>query len=257
MEEKMIKVILNGCCGKMGNAIVESVSKCSDIEIVSGIDKHKNDYYKFPIYDSIEKCKEDADVIIDFSRPDSIADLLNFAKRRNIPIIICTTGFSKEQEELIHSFSKSIPVFKSSNMSIGINLLSGILKKVSGILYNDFDIEIIEAHHNQKVDSPSGTALMLYNSIKDSVKEDLPISYGRKGISKRKKDEIGMHSIRGGTIAGTHEVLFAGRDEIIEFKHEALSRNIFAVGALKAVRFVADKKPGFYTMDDVISELIK
>ncbi len=252
----MVKIILNGCSGKMGRAVSQTADSFPDLTIVSGIDKQViNSTY--PIFQNILECPVEADVILDFSRPDTLNDLLKFAKGKKLPLIICTTGFTKEQEQAIEESSKEIAIFRSANMSIGINVINNILKQVSSLLYKDFDIEIIEKHHNQKVDSPSGTALLLGNTIRSVLPEETTYVHGREGISKRIHKEIGMHAVRGGSIVGEHEIIFAGQGEIIQLKHEALSRDVFAVGSLKACAFMSGKKNGMYSMDDLIQESLK
>lgn len=253
----MIKIIMNGCCGKMGKVISTIVNDYPNLTISAGIDKIQPKYdTNYPVYNSINDCTVSSDVVLDFSRPDSLDDLLNFCKKNNLPLVLCTTGYNEDQIAKIEDFSKSIPVFRSANMSIGINVINNILKQVSTLLYNDFDIEIIEKHHNQKVDSPSGTALLLANTIKSSLKEDTSFVYGRKGNKKREHDDIGIHAIRGGNIIGEHEIIFAGHGETITLKHHAISRDVFAIGALKACEFMYNKEKGLYSMDDIIQSQI-
>ncbi|AKA71865.1 4-hydroxy-tetrahydrodipicolinate reductase [Clostridium scatologenes] len=247
----MVKIILSGCNGKMGKVISKLVDSSSELTIVAGIDKN-TEKINFPVFSDISKCTVDADVILDFSRPDALEGLLKYSKEKNIGIVLCTTGYTKEQIDEINKASKEIPVFRSANMSIGINVINKVLRNISELLYKDFDIEIIEKHHNQKVDAPSGTAILLGNTIKDSIPEETKFVYGREGISKRTHDEIGIHAVRGGSIVGDHEIIFAGKDEIIELKHTAMSRDIFAIGALKACQFMFGKVKGLYSMDDVL-----
>jgi 4-hydroxy-tetrahydrodipicolinate reductase len=248
----MIKMLLNGCNGKMGKVISEMAKSSKTISIIAGIDKNSSNL-NYPCYSSINECTDDIDVILDFSRPDALESLCKYSKEKNIPIVFCTTGYTSDQVAKIHSLSTEIAVFHSANMSIGVNVVNNILKSVSKMLYNDFDIEIIEKHHNQKVDSPSGTALLLANTIKDSIDEETIFACGRDGISKRQPNEIGIHSIRGGNIIGDHEVIFAGIGECIEIKHTAISREVFAIGALKACEYISGKEKGIYSMDDVIN----
>lgn len=249
----MVKVLLNGCCGKMGRVIVESVKNFPNITIVGGIDKFKCDDLKFEIFENASLVNIDYDVLIDFSRPEALNDLLDLSIKSNKPIIICSTGFTENQLELIEEQSKVIPIFKSANMSLGINLINSLLKKIVPVLYGNYDIEIIEKHHNQKVDSPSGTALLLADTIKDSIKEETKYTYGRSGESKREKNEIGIHAVRGGTIVGEHDVIFAGASEVIELSHSAASREVFAVGALKAAEYMNNiTEAGIYDMEDVL-----
>lgn len=248
----MINILLCGCNGKMGQMISRTVENYNDLKISCGVDKNTKENFQYPVYCDIENCKIDFDVILDFSRPDSLDKLLPYALKNKKPIVLCTTGYTNEQIEQINKASNQIPVFRSANMSIGINVLNNVLKKISSLLYEDFDIEIVEKHHNQKVDSPSGTALLLGDTIKNSINDNLEYKFGREGSSKRDKKEIGVHSIRGGSIVGEHEIIFAGKDEIIELKHTALSREVFAIGALKACKFMNNKNAGLYSMDDVI-----
>ena len=198
-----------------------------------------------------ELTNEIGDVIIDFSHFSRLDSLLDFAAEKNIPLVIATTGYDKIIEEKIRQTAEKIPVLLSSNMSLGINLMQGILEKIVPILYGNYDIEVVETHHNKKLDSPSGTAKTLADTIENSCKEALKREYGRKGMHKREKNEIGIHSLRGGTITGEHSVLFCGNDEVIEIKHTALSKKIFAEGALKATEFLKEKEAGLYSMQDI------
>ncbi|WP_027626856.1 4-hydroxy-tetrahydrodipicolinate reductase [Clostridium lundense] len=250
----MLKLILCGCNGKMGKVITEKVISFNNINIVAGIDKNTNVNNSYPIFSAIKECSIDSDVVLDFSRPDMLDDLLSYCIENKLPLVLCTTGYSDEQINKINEKSKEIPIFRSANMSIGINIINSILKNISNKLYGDFDIEIIEKHHNQKVDSPSGTALLLANTIKDSISEETEFTYGRVGNSKRKDTEIGIHAVRGGSIVGEHEIIFAGTGETIEIKHTALSREVFAMGALKACQFMKGKNAGLYNMNNVIND---
>lgn len=248
----MIKVVLSGCSGKMGRMINECVKQFTNIEIVAGIDKFPTDS-TYPVFKSAEDLNIEYDVLLDFSRADALFDLLKLTEKTNKPFVICSTGFSNEQLSLIDEKSKSLPLFKSANMSLGINLINSLLKKVAPMLYGNYDIEIIEKHHNQKVDSPSGTAVLLADTIKDSLKDETNYIYGRVGNKKREQNEIGIHAIRGGSIIGDHDVIFAGTGEVIELTHKAISREVFAVGALKACEYMANiSEPGIYDMNDVI-----
>lgn len=249
----MTKIILNGCCGKMGTMIINCALENPNLEIVAGIDVNTNGKFNFPIFKSILDCKIEGDVVIDFSRPSSLNDLINYCMLKDTPIVLCTTGFSNEQIRNINSLSEKVPVFRSANMSVGINIINNLLKDLSKKLYDDYDIEIIEKHHNQKVDSPSGTALLLADTIKKSTLKDMKYVNGRQGIHKREHNEIGIHSIRCGNIVGDHTVVFAGAGECIELTHKAISREVFAIGALKAALFISNKKPGKYNMDDMIN----
>jgi len=248
----MIRMLLNGCNGKMGKVISEMAKASKTISIVSGVDKNSSNL-NYHCYNSIDECKDDIDVILDFSRPDALDSLCKYSKEKNIPIVFCTTGYTKDQLSKIHSLSEEIAVFHSANMSIGINIINNMLKSISNMLYKDFDIEIIEKHHNQKVDAPSGTALLLANTIKASIEEETIFTNGRNGSCKREHKEIGIHAIRGGNIIGDHEIIFAGVGECIEIKHTAISREVFAIGALKACEYIYGKEKGLYSMDDVVN----
>ena len=254
----MTKIIMHGYQGRMGRVICEICATSEKCEIVAGIDPMPNTLsVPFPTYSTIDDCDMPAHVIIDFSTATAVPNLLNYAKSKKIPIVLCTTGLSNEILELANEASKSVAVFKSSNMSLGINLISNLLKKTSQLLLDSgYDIEIIEKHHNRKIDAPSGTALFLADTIQSSVTEDLSYVYDRSATrEKRTKHELGIHAVRGGTIVGEHTVLFAGRDETIELSHSALSKEVFAVGALKAAQFLAGKPAGLYDMQDLMDEL--
>lgn len=248
----MIKILLVGCNGKMGKMISSLANTMENIVISAGVDKNIESPFNYKIYEDIFEAKEIYDVILDFSRPDTLNSISTYAIDHNIPVIFCTTGYSKDQLKVIKDLSKSVPVFLSANMSIGVNIINNILKTISNILYDDFDIEVVEKHHNQKVDAPSGTALLLANTIKNSISEETSLTIGRDGIKKREHKEIGIHAIRGGNIIGDHEVIFAGKGEVIEIKHSAISREVFAIGALKACIFMHKKEKGLYSMDDII-----
>ncbi|MCY6356413.1 4-hydroxy-tetrahydrodipicolinate reductase [Clostridium sp. ZS2-4] len=250
----MVRIILSGCLGKMGKVISESASNFPSLSIVAGIDKNEDAAVKYPIYKSIQECSTEADVVLDFSRPETLSSLLQYCKGKNTPLVLCTTGYSQEELALIEEASNEIPVFRSANMSIGINVINNILRKISAMLYENYDIEIIEKHHNQKVDSPSGTALLLADTIKEAIPSETIYTKGRDGIAKREHKEIGIHAVRGGSIVGEHDVIFAGQGEVIELKHSALSREVFAVGALKACEFMYGKGKGMYSMDNVINK---
>lgn len=251
----MLKVILSGCNGAMGRAVTKVVSESEDVEIVVGIDKYKDRYSNsYEVYENIFDFKDKADVIIDFSHPSCLEDILNYGEKNNIPIVIATTGLNAEDYIKIETASKKVPIFKSANMSIGVNLLIDLVKKAALALEGNFDIEIIEKHHNKKVDSPSGTALMIADAINEELDNSMEYIYGREGKSvKRETNEIGIHAIRGGTIAGEHTVIFAGLDEIVEVKHTALSKNIFASGAVKAAKFIVNKENGLYKMENLMN----
>lgn len=248
----MIRVILNGCCGKMGKMIVECSKQFPDLEIVAGIDKFPSET-GFPIFKSTDDVNIDYDVLLDFSRADALNGLINLTEKTKKPLVICSTGFSDEDLKLISEKSKTLALFRSANMSLGINLINSLLKKVTPLLYGNYDIEIVEKHHNQKVDSPSGTAILLADTIKESLNDETKYVYGRQGHQKREQNEIGIHAIRGGSIVGDHDVIFAGTGEVIELTHKAISREVFAVGALKACEYMSNvTKAGLYDMNDVI-----
>lgn len=248
----MTKIILCGANGKMGKVIQSVVSSREDCEIVAGVDLNTNSE-SFPIYSSVKDISEKADVIIDFSNPALLEDLLRYAQNHNLPLVIATTGYDDNQKAMIQNASESAPIFFTYNMSIGINLLANLAKKAVAVLGNDFDIEIVEKHHNQKIDAPSGTALMLAEAICEEIDKPMKYEYDRHSKRERRsKDEIGMHAIRGGTIVGEHDIIFAGRDEIITLSHSARSKEIFAVGAVNAAVFMAGKDAGMYTMKEMI-----
>lgn len=249
----MIKVILNGCGGKMGHMVIASSSQFDNIEIVAGVDMFFESTDKLKVFKTANDINIDYDVLLDFSRADALNELISITDKTKKPLILCSTGYSKEQLDLIDEKSKTLPLFKSANMSIGINLINSLLKKVAPLLYGKYDIEIIEKHHNQKVDSPSGTAILLADTIRDSLKDEVKYVYGREGYSKRELNEVSIHAIRGGSIVGDHDVIFAGSGEVIELTHKAISREVFAVGALKACEYMSNiSKPGLYNMDNII-----
>lgn len=252
----MTKIILNGCNGKMGQVVSRLVSEEDTVEITAGLDIHPYLEKPYPVYKNPNNCKEDADVIIDFSHPSALSSLIDFACERNLPVVVATTGLSEEQKKRLVEVSKKIPVFFSANMSLGINLLIELSKKAAQVLEGKFDIEIIERHHNQKIDAPSGTALALADAVSSVLSTPSEYVYDRHSVRrKRRKSEIGLHAVRGGTIVGEHDVIFAGNDEVIELKHSATSKEVFAVGAIKAAVFMNGKAPGFYTMSDLIGNL--
>lgn len=247
-----MNVLLNGAMGKMGNEVINAVKNEDDIKIVCGFDRIENLDGDFPIYSDINKISEDIDVIIDFSIPVATFKILEYAKTKNIPIVIATTGFSKEELEKIEDLSKSIPIFKSSNMSLDINLMSNLVQKIASVL-KDSDIEIIETHHNRKVDSPSGTAILLADAINKVFNDEKTYDFDRMSKKqKRDKNEIGFSSVRGGNIVGEHTVKFFGENETLEITHTAYSRQVFADGALKAAKFVVTKTPGLYDMSSLV-----
>lgn len=248
----MKKIILCGANGKMGHVIRNIVAADNECEIVAGVDIN-TESTDFPIYSEIDSVKESADVIIDFSNPALLNSLLEYSAAKKIPVVIATTGFDDEQKKQIENAATENGVFFTYNMSLGINLLATLAKKAVDVLGNDFDIEIIEKHHNQKIDAPSGTALMLADAICEEIDKPMKYEYDRHSKrEKRSKNEIGMHAVRGGTIVGEHEIIFAGRDEIITLSHSARSKEIFAVGAVNAAKYMVGKGAGLYTMKDLI-----
>lgn len=251
-----MKILLHGASGVMGKNVQEVASEHPDCSIVAGVDRgiHAEESSAFPVYSDIQKVKEDFDVIIDFSVKEAVDSLLAFAVEKKKALVLCTTGLSETQLEKIEEAGRTIPILQSGNMSLGINVLEELLRIAAGKLYQEgFDVEIVEAHHRRKKDAPSGTALMLEKAVEESIGQALEKVFQREGQNRpREKDEIGMSSVRGGTIPGVHEVLFAGEDEVIKLEHTAYSRKIFAKGALSAAFFLLKQKPGRYTMGDVL-----
>ncbi len=250
----MVKAIMHGCNGKMGQVITGLIKADEAIEIVAGIDTYTGITNDYPVFESIEKCDVKADVIIDFSNSAAADRLLDFCADRQIPVVLCTTGLSEEQLAKVDEAAKKVAVLKSANMSLGINLLLKLLQDATKVLAPaGFDIELVERHHNQKVDAPSGTALALADSINESMGNAYSYVYDRRQVrKKRDSKEIGISAVRGGTIVGDHEVIYAGADEVIEFKHTAYSKTVFGKGAVEAAKFLAGKPAGRYDMSDVI-----
>lgn len=250
----MIKVILNGANGAMGKVVADLISADPDMEVVVGVDRRSDMDAAFPIMDNINKVNVAADVVIDFSSVEAADELLDFIEQKKIPAVICTTGLSDTQIDRINKLSAVSPILRSANMSLGINILSKVLAEVAPTLKKaGFDIEIVEAHHRRKLDAPSGTALLLADSINSSMDEKLEYTYDRSDRHEpRRENEIGISSVRGGTIVGDHDVIFAGEDEVISFNHRAYSRKIFANGAIAAAKFLMGKSNGLYDMSDVI-----
>lgn len=249
----MTRIILSGCCGKMGGVIQNIVANRDDATIVAGVDKYNNNMTEFPVYENISDVKEKADVVIDFSNPSLLDSLLEYGKTTKTALVIATTGYDDCQKKKIADASKDCPVFFTYNYSLGINLLATLAKKAAALLGDEFDIEIVEQHHNQKIDAPSGTALMLADAINEELDNRMKYEYDRHSKrEKRTKNEIGMHSIRGGTIVGEHEIIFAGRDEIITLSHSARSKEVFAVGAVNAAVFMTGKEAGMYDMAELV-----
>ena len=252
----MTKIIMNGCNGRMGQAITRLANEDAECEIVAGFDINDVITNSYPVFRNPADYTGEADVVIDFSHPSSLTDILSYCKSRKLPVILATTGYTAEQKEEMKAASAEIPVFFSANMSLGINLLISLAKTAAKLLEGGFDIEIVERHHNQKLDAPSGTALAIADAIDETLSYPAEYTYDRHSVRrKRKSAEIGIHSVRGGTIVGDHDVIFAGKDEVIELKHSAYSREVFAVGALRAAKFMDGKTEGMYSMDDLITEL--
>ncbi|MDY4736742.1 4-hydroxy-tetrahydrodipicolinate reductase [Terrisporobacter sp.] len=247
----MLRVIISGYSGSMGKVLTKCANEDSELEIVCGSSKDDLDV-PFKTYHKMSEVEELADVIIDFSHHSTIDDTLSYAIKTKTPIVIATTGFNEEELEKIKKASNIIPIFHSSNMSLGVNVLVKLVKEAAKSL-NGFDIEIIEKHHNKKLDAPSGTAVMIANGVKE-VLPDSEYIYGRHGRSdKRSSNEIGIHAIRGGTIVGEHTTIFAGHDEVVEIKHSAQSKDIFAKGAIAAAKFLVKQEAGYYNMNNMLN----
>lgn len=251
----MIRILVNGSNGKMGQGVIKSISKSNEFYLFGGLDKVKKENTHYRTYSSISELSnisDKPDVIVDFSVPEASLAIISYASTFNIPVVIATTGFSKDEQEKIKNFSKNIPIFQSANMSFDINIMKNTVANLATLLTDD-DIEIVETHHNSKLDSPSGTAIMLADSINRKSGNKYTYIFNRHDHrQKREKNEIGFSSIRGGNIVGEHSVLFFSDDESLEVKHIAYSRAVYAKGALKATRFIIDKPAGYYTMNDLI-----
>ncbi len=248
------KIILSGCCGRLGSVVSKIVADRDDMSVLCGVDITGGSE-SYPIYEdfgSLPPVK--ADVIVDISHHSVVGALLDYAKANRTPVVICTTGHTEEEDALIREAAREIPILKSRNMSLGINLMMELVRKAAAALGDEFDIEIVEAHHSKKLDAPSGTALMLADAAKE-VRSDAEYIYDRHNVRReRGENEIGIHSVRGGTIVGEHSVIFAGRDEVITISHSAGSRDLFAAGAVKAALFLRGAKPGFYSMGEVVND---
>lgn len=250
----MIKIIIRGCNGRMGQVISEIVSADENVEIVAGIDLQDTGKNPYPVYEHLIDCKAAADVLIDVSSAKGLTELLTACRERKLPVVLCTTGFSANQLNEIEEAAKDVAILRSANMSLGINTLSKLAAAAAKILTEaGFDMEIVERHHNQKLDAPSGTALMLADSINRTLDGDYHYVYDRSTRRQvRDKKEIGISAVRGGTIVGEHEIIFAGRDEVIEIRHAAYSRSIFGTGAVQAAKYLAGKPAGMYDMNCVV-----
>lgn len=250
----MIKAIMHGCNGKMGQVITVLAANDENIEIVAGIDLFDEQLNDYPVFKTLADCDVEADVIIDFCSAKAVDALLDYCEEKKTPVVLCTTGLSEEQLDRVNKLSESCAVLRSANMSLGINLLLKLVKEAA-VKLNDagFDIEIVERHHNQKLDAPSGTAIALADSMKSALSDDFYYVYDRSSVrQKRAPKEIGISAVRGGNIVGEHEVIFAGTDEVVEFKHTAYSKAVFAKGALQAAKYLAGKPAGMYDMQDVV-----
>lgn len=251
----MVNILLSGCNGKMGKTITECAKNFENLSIVCGTDVNTT-AGEYPVYFSPADTKEKVDVIIDFSHPSALSGILDYAKKTGTPAVICTTGLDESQKQAIADASKEVAIFFSANMSLGVNLIAELARKATAVLGGQFDIEIVEAHHNQKIDAPSGTALMLADEISEEFENAPKYEFDRHSKrAKRTKNEIGLHAVRGGTIVGEHEIIFAGQDEVIKISHSAMSKQIFANGSLNAAEFMAGKEPGMYSMKDIVASM--
>ncbi|MBE5895171.1 MAG: 4-hydroxy-tetrahydrodipicolinate reductase [Lachnospiraceae bacterium] len=250
----MVKIIMHGCNGKMGQVITGLLREDTEAKIVAGIDLSNHIQNDYPVFASLKECTVEADVIIDFASAKATDALLEYCGEKNMPVVLCTTGLSEEQLLKVKETSMKAAILKSANMSLGINMLLKLLKNAANVLTPaGFDVEIVEKHHNQKIDAPSGTALALADSINDACGGVYEYVYDRSTVrQKRDAKEMGISAIRGGTIVGEHDVIFAGTDEVITFSHTAYSKSIFAKGAIQAAKFLAGKPAGMYDMQDVI-----
>lgn len=250
----MIKVLMHGCNGKMGQVVSRMVDETEGMELAAGVDRFLERENPYPVFESVEACDVSVDVVIDFSNAAAVDGLLDYCVNRRLPVVLCTTGLSEAQLEKVEKAAEQTAVLKSANMSMGINLLMKLLKDAAKVLAPaGYDIELVERHHNQKVDAPSGTALALADSVNEALDHEYTYVYDRSQYRKKREEkEIGISAVRGGTIVGEHEVIFAGMDEVIEFKHTAYSRSVFGKGAVEAAKFLAGKTAGMYDMSDVI-----
>lgn len=250
----MTRVIMHGCNGKMGQTITGIIAADEEIEIVAGVDAFDEGHNSYPVFKSIALCDIAADVVIDFSNAKAVNGLLDYCLEKRLACVLCTTGLSEEQIVKVKEASEKIAVLKSANMSLGINMLLKLLKQAAGILAPaGFDIEIVEKHHNLKVDAPSGTALALADSVNEELNNEYEYVYDRSGRrEKRPRKEIGLSAVRGGTIVGDHDVIFAGTDEVITFSHTAYSKAVFGKGAVQAAKYLSGKPAGLYDMSNVI-----
>ena len=252
----MVRVIMHGCNGVMGQVITGMAKDMEGLKIVAGIDLKNDKENGYPVYASLEECKEEADVVVDFASPKAADHLMDFCAEKQLGLVLCTTGLSEEQIQKVKETAKKTAVLRSANMSLGVNLLLKLVQDAAKVLTGSgFDIEIVEKHHNQKLDAPSGTAVALADSINEEFDNEYEYVYDRSTRrEKRPAKEIGISAVRGGSIVGDHDVIFAGEDEVITFSHRAYSKALFGRGAVEAAKFLAGKEPGFYSMGDVIDE---
>jgi 4-hydroxy-tetrahydrodipicolinate reductase len=248
----MIRILLCGACGKMGGNVLSLLENDSEANVVCGVDLYPK-AIGVPVYQSFADVQESVDVIIDFSSPVGLQERLEFAKKNGVGIVLASTGFTADDLALIKSYETDVAIFRTANLSLGINLMQALVKAAAQVLGDNFDVEIVEKHHNLKKDAPSGTALMLADSVNEAFEGAKEYTYGREGIvGAREKKEIGIHAVRGGTIVGEHEVIFAGEDEVITISHSAASKRVFAVGAIRAAKWLKGKAPGRYEMKDML-----
>lgn len=253
----MLNVIISGCCGHMGQVVENICTADPEVEIAAGFDRVQTEK-PYPVYVSLSNFTGHADAVIDFSNPAALDSLLSYCTEHRVPAVLATTGYSPEQLAAIDEAAKIVPIFRSANMSLGINVMAELVKRAAQVLGDSCDIEIVERHHSRKVDAPSGTALMLADAATSGLNEQPAYVYDRSSRRQaRPKNEIGISSVRGGTIVGVHDVIFAGRDEVIEITHTAQSREIFASGAVKAAKFLAQvTQPGLYNMQQLVASVL-
>lgn len=251
----MVRLILSGCNGRMGRVVESICSAEPDFEIIAGFDVLGAGEHTFPVFSSPSAFRQDADVLIDFSSPAALDALLAFGLERRVPLVLCTTGYTDQQLAAVDTAARDIPIFRSANMSLGVNVLLDLVRRACTVLGADYDIEIVERHHNRKVDAPSGTALMIADAAASALPYQPNYVYDRQSVRRpRDPHDIGISAVRGGNIVGDHEVIFAGRDEVIELHHSAMSREVFAYGAVKAARFLSGvQSPGLYSMSDLVA----
>ncbi|MBP3686379.1 MAG: 4-hydroxy-tetrahydrodipicolinate reductase [Clostridia bacterium] len=254
----MLKILMHGACGRMGRMIARQAEEMDSVTVTCGVDMRTADDLGFPVFSSLSDVDEAFDVIIDFTNASTLSGLLEYAVEKRVPCVIASTGHTAEQKQQIRDAAKVTPVFYSANFSLGVNVLLALCRRAASALSENFDIEIVEKHHNQKLDAPSGTALMLADGIASVLEYEPEYVYTRHNRHEtREKKEIGISAVRGGTIVGEHDVIFAGNQEVVSLSHTAYSREIFAVGALKAAQYLADLAPGLYDMESMIEDRLK